>query len=213
MTPGVTKLSERHTTRNVRLVYADRSGSKKADTIVVIIPVDSPAVAKTAGHRAQAADSSRIPPARVHGPNPSADSPAVGSGVAYRPTVPPATSPEASRPRPADSSHKPAKALAFVNSDCHDFATDFDVDRLRVKMLQTGKDDDRIAVARKMFKAKCFYTRQIRALSEVFTTDAAKFRFFEAAWPFAADEHFHELTDLLTDPVYSSKFKSMTHQE
>jgi hypothetical protein len=80
-------------------------------------------------------------------------------------------------------------------------------------MLESGKDDDRIAVARKMFKSKCFSTRQIRALSEVFTSDAAKFRFFEAAWPFAADDHFHELSDLLADPVYNSKFKTMTHQQ
>ncbi len=77
-------------------------------------------------------------------------------------------------------------------------------------MLEGPKDEDRIAVARKAFKVKCFYTRHIRALSEIFTTDAAKYRFFEAAWPFAADEHFHELSSLLADPVYSSKFKTLT---
>jgi len=207
--PGVTKLSERRTPKNVRLVYADHSDGKGTDTIVVIIPVDTPAVAKTTGRQTHAADSSRTPPARAHGPN--ADSPTVGSATAMRPTVPPATPAEASQTHPADSNNKPAKAIAYVNSDCHDFATDFDVDKLRVRMLQSGKDDDRITVARKMFRSKCFYTPQIRTLSEVFTTDAAKFRFFEAAWPFAADEHFHELSDLLTDPVYNSKFKTMTH--
>jgi len=99
-----------------------------------------------------------------------------------------------------------------VNSDCHDFATDFDVDKLRIKMLQSN-GEERIAIARKAFKVKCFYTRQIRALSDVFTSDAARFRFFETAWPFAADEHFHELSDLLTDPVYTARFKTMTHQQ
>lgn len=217
---AVTKLSERRTQKNVRLVYADHSGNQKADTIVVIIPVDSPAVVKTAGHQQRAADSSRIPSSRAHGPNPSPDSPAVNSSTSYKPTMPPAGVTEAPRPHLADTAKKQtdsprrgAKTTPFINSDCHDFATDFDVDKLRVKMLESGKDDDRVAVARKMFKSKCFSTRQIRVLSEVFTSDAAKFRFFEAAWPFAADDHFYELSDLLADPVYNSKFKTMTHQQ
>ena len=209
--PGVVKLSERHSPKNVRLVYADHSGSKKADTIVIIIPVDSPTIDKTAGRQPHVADTSRIPSTRAHGPNPNADSPSVGAVTPGRPAIPPIPPAEASRPRPADSNHRPTKTTAFVNSDCHDFASDFDVDRLRVKMLESGKDDDRITVARKTFKSKCFSTPQVRALSDVFTSDAAKFRFLEAAWPYAADEHFHELSDLLTDPVYNSKFKTMTH--
>jgi hypothetical protein len=195
----------------VRLVYADRSAGNKADTIVVVIPVDTPA-GKIASHTPHQADSSRAPASRAHGPN--ADSPTATIGSpAYRPTTPTTPPGEASRPHPADTSRRPLKTTSFVNSDCHDFATDFDVDKLRVKMLESPKDDDRIALARKTFKSKCFFTRQVRALSEVFTSDAAKFRFFEAAWPFAADEHFHELSDLLADPVYNSKFKTMTHQQ
>ncbi len=211
--PGVVKLSERHSPKNVRLVYADHSGSKKADTIVIIIPVDSPTIDKTAGRQPHVADTSRIPSTRAHGPNPNADSPSVGENSTSRPTIPPFPPAEASRARSADSNHRPTKTTTFVNSDCHDFASDFDVDKLRVKMLETGKDDYRITVARKTFKFKCFSTPQVRALSEVFTSDAAKFRFLEAAWPYAADEHFHELSDLLTDPVYNSKFKTMTHMQ
>jgi hypothetical protein len=207
---GVVKLSERHGTKNVKLVYADHSGGKKADTIVVIIPIDSP-IAKTTGRPPHVSDSTHGPASRAHGPN--ADSPMVGVGTAYRGTIPPTPPAEAPRTHPADTTRRPARAAAFVNSDCHDFASDFDVDKLRVKMLESAKDDDRITVARKTFKIKCFSTRQIRTLSEVFTSDAAKFRFFEAAWPFAADEHFHELSDLLADPVYNSKFKTMTHQQ
>jgi uncharacterized protein DUF4476 len=98
----------------------------------------------------------------------------------------------------------------LVNSDCKNFASDYDVDKLRVKMLEVGKDDDRILVAKKAFLAKCFTTRQIKALSEVFASDALKFKFFETAYPFVSDDHFRELADLLADPVYSSKFKVMT---
>jgi hypothetical protein len=169
----ITKLSERRSSRSVRLVYADQSQGKKADTIVVIIPVDT--VGAT--------------PTRAHGLNANADSPGLSQNTVFHPAK---------------------AAAAYVNSDCHNFANDLDVDKLRAKMLEAVKDDDRIAVARNTFKVKCFYTRYIRALSEIFTTDAAKYRFFEAAWPFAADEHFHELSNLLADPVYSGKFKTLT---
>jgi hypothetical protein len=193
----VTKLSERRSPHFVRLVYADQSQGKKTDTIVIIIPVDTFHAALT----------------RSHGPNGNADSPALSQNTTFRPLVP-AGNPPADNTRPAnqtDTQRRPGKvAVAFVNSDCHDFANDLDVDKLRAKMLEAVKDDDRIAVARKAFKVKCFYTRYIRALSEVFTTDAAKYRFLEAAWPFAADEHFHELSSLLADPVYNGKFKTLT---
>jgi hypothetical protein len=58
----------------------------------------------------------------------------------------------------------------------------------------------------------CFTTKQIRALSEVFTADPAKYRFFETAYPFLSDDRFRELTNLLADPVYNGKFKAMTGQ-
>jgi hypothetical protein len=84
------------------------------------------------------------------------------------------------------------------------------VDKLRFKMLESVNNDDRIGTAKKAFKIKCFSTRQIRALSEVFSADATKFKFLETAYPFVADDHFNELADLLTDPVYIGKFRTMT---
>ena len=179
----VVKVSEHKSARSLRLVYTDHAADSKIDTIVVIIPVDTGR--QTAGGG--------------HGPNP--DSPVLGSG---------------SGSQPADSLQKraPAKpALPFVNSDCHSFATDYDVDKLRIKMLGSGQDEDRIREARKIFKTKCFSTRQIRALSEVFTTDATKFRFLEAAYPFVSDDHFLELNSLLADPVYSGRFRAMTGRQ
>jgi len=112
-----------------------------------------------------------------------------------------------------DSSQKGAGKLLVVNSDCRNFAADYDVDKLRVKMLEGSKDEDRILTAKKVFKTKCFTTKQIRALSEVFTTDAGKYHFFEAAYPFVSDDRFRELTDLLADPVYNGKFRALTGQQ
>ena len=213
--PRVVKLSERKLARSVRLAYADHTTGKKADTIVIFIPVDTLAVVKGGQKPTRVADTSRVGVPRGHGPNP--DSPIVGQGqgVSSRPAggIPAS---EVVRPRPVDTPRKSSvtrSSLPFVNSDCHNYATDYDVDKLRVKLLEGTKDEDRILAARKVFKTRCFSTRQIRALSEVFTTDAAKFRFFEAAYPFCSDDQFRELSSLLADPVYSSKFRVMTEHQ
>jgi len=261
--PSVVKLSERKLTRNMRIVYADKGKDAKSDTIVVIIPLDTPQTTATkprnanpdssrpvaakirstgadsshsnstkirhagpvdsshgslATPRSTGPDSTRTAAARLRAPDSDRatsdrskgsnfDSPA-----SVRVIVPTPIAQPADKSRPNDSSKKPVtkSPLPYVNSDCHAFATDYDVDKLRVKMLEAAKDEERIAAALKVFKTKCFYTRQIKALSEVFTTDASKYRFFETAYPFAADEHFRELGPLLADPVYANKFKTLT---
>jgi len=181
----VVKLSERKTSKGLRLAFADRAKGRKADTVIVIIPMDSNVVAvKTPG----ATDSVR-------------------SGTPVASAVP------GDLYRKSDSSQKKAETkLVVVNSDCRNFATDYDVDKLRVKMLEISKDDDKIVAAKKIFKTKCFTTKQIKALSEVFAGDAAKYKFFETAYPFVSDDRFRELTELLADPVYNGKFKVMTGQ-
>jgi hypothetical protein len=214
---NVVKLSERKSSKALRLVYADHPTDKKADTIVVIIPLDTtaaqlgttipysapsvtstPPLSPTRGTVSSAlrtehphalvlpADTVHLAVPGGHAPNP--DSPVLKSGAV---------------------SH-PKSALPFVNSDCHAYATDYDVDRLRAKMLEVARDEERILTARKFFKIKCFSTHQIKALSEVFNTDASKFKFLEVAYPFVSDDHFPELINLFADPVYSGRFKTMT---
>jgi hypothetical protein len=260
--PNVVKLSEKQGARTRRLVYADKSNSPKADTVVVIIPLDSPRTVavhdspraasvtrkgvspdssrpSVTGSPRTGSDSSRSAAAPGRNPNgdtsrlsairgaskghvpnadtnrslavKGADSPALRqSSTAVHLIVPTPVNPPADKTRSGDTGQKRGKAsIPYINSDCHSFATDYDVDKLRVKMLEAARDEDRIAAALKIFRTKCFYTRQIRALSEVFTTDAARYRFFETAYPFAADEHFHELGALFTDPVYANKFKTL----
>ncbi|MBS1662881.1 MAG: DUF4476 domain-containing protein [Bacteroidetes bacterium] len=190
---AVVKLSERKLASSVRQAYVDRSGGKKADTIILFIPVDTLVAAKGTSKPAKTtSDSGRV----TIPPHPVAHTPA-----------------EIAQARPADTPRKQLTtkpSLPFINSDCRNFATDYDVDKLRVKLLETSKDEDRIAAARKVFKTRCFTTRQIRSLSEVFTTDAVKFRFLETAYPFCSDDQFRELSSLLADPVYIGKFRAMT---
>ncbi|MDO6429666.1 hypothetical protein Q4E93_03630 [Flavitalea sp. BT771] len=294
--PGgtIVKLSERKTPKGLRIAFADRPSGRKADTIIVIIPLDSPVSAmavskpdsipvspalarKAAPNKPDSAqttsteplfrnkpDSARAPAEVVrHKPDTIATAASTDSIVRTDPNTihvyingakkaprkeadsvaalppgnmalkadsthaatakathnksdstpnPSAPNRELYRPRP-DSAEKGASSKpVVVNSDCRNFATDYDVDRLRVKMLEISKDEDKVLTARKIFKIKCFTTRQVKALSEVFATDAGKYRFFETAYPFVSDDRFRELTDLLKDPVYNAKFKAMTGQ-
>ncbi len=173
---GVVKLSEHKTSGTLRLVYADHPAVGKTDTILVIIPVD------TATTTIQ--------------------------GVAILPAQQPshlADTSQLTRSKETARPIHPAKpAPPFVNSDCHNFATDYDVDKLRFKMLESVNNDDRIGTAKKAFKIKCFRHPPDPGpeRGRVFGPDATKFKFLETAYPFVADDHFNELADLLTDPVY-----------
>ena len=210
---GVVKLNEKKSSRSVRLVYKDNK-----DTIEVIIPRDTATVA--GGSPSRVLDTARKAKVSMTG-KPRVDTAMrVAADVTWKTGTDTArkvaedvtrkASFDTAKGTTVDTARKAATGIAYINSDCHNFATDNDVDKLRVKMLQAGKDEDRIAAARKIFKTRCFYTSQIRALSELFNSDAGKFGFFQAAWPFAADEHFGELSALLSDPAYIDQFKAMT---
>ena len=100
--------------------------------------------------------------------------------------------------------------VVLINSDCTSFASDFDVDKLRVKMLGERDADGQVSQARKVFKTKCFSTKQIRALTELFPSDEGKYKLFDAAYPFVSDTaNFRELASLLTDPYFINRFKAM----
>jgi hypothetical protein len=188
----VEKIGEQRTSSAVQLSYIDFGKGGRRDTIEVIIPVDS------------AAQSS---------PDLSA---ALGGGG----TEPGAVAPGSNTASPADSAGgagvgatgKAKKVL--INSDCRNFATDYDVDRLRVRMLSVSRDDDKMLAAKRAFKMKCFSTRQIRAICEVFPEDEGKFRLFEAAYPSVSDnEHFRELSAQFIDESYIKRFKTMVGAE
>lgn len=288
----VVKLSERRTVKGLRIAFADRPSGRKADTVIIIIPLDSPAKAvaankpdstpisnATSGKVAQIKpdsaqpattgplfrkkpDSTVLPAEVAHNKPDTSAAVSTDSVVRTDPNTihvyinaakkTPRNNPDSVVARPqenaalkadsvhaatakaahkSDSIHDPAvpnrelfrprtdsaekgagSKLLVVNSDCRNFASDYDVDKLRVKMLEISKDEEKVQTARKVFKMKCFTTRQIKALSEVFATDAEKYRFFETAYPFVSDDRFRDLTDLLKDPVYNAKFKAMTGQ-
>ena len=112
----------------------------------------------------------------------------------------------------ADSA-KPAKSAApalFLNADCKETAQDADIDKLRIKMLLVVSDEEKIALAKKVFRQKCFLTIQVKALSELFKTDEGKYKWFDAVYAFVSDNgNFSKLSELLKDEYYLNRFKAM----
>lgn len=116
---------------------------------------------------------------------------------------------QANNPRISTDSSKKSK-LVMINSDCRAFASNNDLDKLRVKLIQEKDAEARIAAAKKVFRTRCFSAAQIKALSELFPYDEQKYQFLEAAYPFVSDTSvFKELVSLLNDPSYVQKFRKL----
>lgn len=104
----------------------------------------------------------------------------------------------------------PAKLLLMTNSDCKEVALDADIDKLRIKMLLMNNDEDRIALAKKVFKQKCFLSKHVRALSELFPTDEGKYKWFDASYAYVSDSgNFSLLGELIKDEYFLNRFKAM----
>jgi|GEM_PF-1266594 len=107
------------------------------------------------------------------------------------------------------SAKAPGQPL-FSNSDCKEIAADADIDKLRIKMLVVGTDEDRISLAKRLFKQKCLLSKQVRALSELFKTDEGKYKWLDATYPFVSDTgNFGALGELIKDEYYLNRFKAM----
>jgi hypothetical protein len=105
---------------------------------------------------------------------------------------------------------KATTSVQLINSDCTKFATDADVDKLRVAILNANSNDTKVVEAKKIFKSRCFSTKQIRALSELFSSDDGRYKLFDAAFPFISDSsNFKNLVDLLEDSFYINRFKTL----
>ena len=101
-------------------------------------------------------------------------------------------------------------AAAGLHSDCKETALDEDIDKLRIKMLLVTTDEEKIGLAKKVFRQKCFLTKQVKALSELFKSDEGKYKWFDAVYPFVADNgNFNKLGELIKDEYYMNRFKAM----
>ncbi len=106
--------------------------------------------------------------------------------------------------------HQSIPQSQMINSDCKNFATNEDFLKLRKKMAAVENPDDMIVVSKKVLKTKCFTTEQLKNLSVLFLSDAGKYSFFDAAYPFVSDsQNYIQLESQLTETYYINRFKVM----
>jgi hypothetical protein len=184
----VKKISEKKTEKTLTVSYTDKSNTGKTDTIQIIIPID---------------------PATSSVPKKDSIFPKWQSNP--RPLTDPVASKKDSQSTSNVGMAQPvSKGPVMVNSDCVNFATEYDLDKLRVKMIAEVSADDRIAAAKKVFRTKCFTCRQIRALTELFLNDEGKYKFLDTAYPFASDsQEFRNLVSVLKEDYYVKRFNAM----
>lgn len=195
--PAVAKLQDYVNGKGRTLIYADSSAAG-IDTISVVIDLDPDTVKDLAVQKPV------IETKLVDTPQKAAQV------VADTPKVV-AESPVVAGAEVKDSVVTgEKKKLVLINSDCANFATDNDIDKLRVKILDEPSIESKVAATRKLFKNKCIYTRQIRALSELFPNDEGRYKFFEQCYPYTADTaEFRSLLSLLSEDAYIARFKSL----
>ncbi|HEY8387764.1 MAG TPA: hypothetical protein VIK74_04130, partial [Parasegetibacter sp.] len=101
-------------------------------------------------------------------------------------------------------------AKTNIQSRCKVIAQDEDFFVLRREMAAESSEEAMIAVARKMFKERCYATAHIRNLAPLFLTEEGKYRFFDAAYDHTHDrENFKSLVSLLTDEYFIRRFNAM----
>ncbi len=95
-------------------------------------------------------------------------------------------------------------------SSCDAVASDKDFMKVRKNMAAKSNDEDMIAEARKSFKSKCFTSEQVRYLSTLFLTSAAKYQFFDTAYTHVSDkQNFSSLQSEIKDEYYLKRFKAL----
>ena len=103
-----------------------------------------------------------------------------------------------------------AKPAAIPNSNCKDEATEDDFLKLRKRMAAQSKEEAMVNEAKKIFKAKCFSTSQLKNLAVLFLTDEWRYRFYDAALPYVSDfGSFKSLGDTITDDYYKKRFQAL----
>jgi hypothetical protein len=212
--PGIVKLKERQENDSLTLTFLDNHAAG-ADTVQVII-----ALAK---ERVQPQPSEPVKPEPVKKDSivTATDTPVIkktdtviskkDTALAVMPKLPEKKPDTTTIAVTTELATEPAKkALAMVNSDCRNFATDNDIDKLRVRMLLESTAGDRMVAAQKLYKTHCLSAKQIKALSELFMTDETKYRFLELSYPHVSDtDNFKKLYDLLTDETLKAKFRTL----
>ncbi len=180
------------TSKGVTVVYDDRNESGQVDPITIFIPEP-----KASGPQAQV---TTTPASQVENKKEQAVI-AKENQSGFK------VEEKAAIPQPAAADNAGTKS---TNATCKSIAGEDDFLKLRRAMASESNDDSMIAQASKAFKAKCYTTAHIKYLSGMFLSNAGKYNFYAAAYPFIADrEHFASLASEIKDGAYRDKFNAL----
>jgi hypothetical protein len=219
--PLIVWFSETRKRNGTELIFFDMSSAEKIDTIKILIPNDQVRLeVATTDKKADDKQEDEKGPAgkliaKIFGKRNNSKKTDNDGGKKTDSTknissVKVTTVEEKSNDSPSTPANDDKNKVVLTNSDCRDFAKESDVDKLRVRMLGERDADGQVTEARKFFKSKCFTTKQIKALSELFPTDEGKYKLFDAAYPFVSDtSNFKDLAGLLSEEYYINRFKAM----
>ena len=187
--PFISKISEEKSNTMYRATYLEQY-NYTTDTIDISIPIEN-AVAST--NRQSENNKEQVSDTK--------DKTATGlNDVTKAPVTAPANLP--------DTTAK--KKIIIMNSDCKNFASDNDVDKLRVRLISAKNIDDKLAAARRYYRTRCFTVQQIKALTELFPTDETKYRFLDLSYAFTSDSgNYFQLEEVINEEYYKNRFKAM----
>lgn len=183
----ISRHSESSTTEGFGVIYFDKDG-ESTDTIRVLIPASKIKVTAEA-------DTDTV--ANTQTTTNNADT---SAQITKNITNPKTTE----TPAPA------SPAAAEKNMSCKATASDKDFLKLRKRMAAEDTDEAMVNEARKDFRTRCYTVEQIRYLSTLFLTSAAKYQFFDAAYEHVTDKTgFASLGAEIKDEYYAKRFKAL----
>ena len=98
----------------------------------------------------------------------------------------------------------------LAKNDCSSNASESDFIKLRKKMAGQKTDESMINEAKRGFKAKCYTIEQIKNLGYLFLNEAAKFQFYEAAYPYSNEKNnFKKLQSEFKDTYFIHRFNNL----
>jgi hypothetical protein len=178
----VTRRSESSTTEGFGIIYYD-AYEGKTDTIRILIPPSKSKITEDAEGDTKELEK-------------KVDTPAVINQN------------EIVIPKVVEENNK--KTVENLNPNCKSTALEKDFMKLRKNMAAKDNDEAMIEEAKKSFKSKCYTVEQVRYLSTLFLTSAAKYQFFDAAYEHVTDKkEFASLQSELKDEYYLKRFKAL----
>jgi hypothetical protein len=188
--PFISKISEEKSTTMYRATYLEQY-NYTTDTIDITIPVEGAVAVNTRQNQTR----------KDQEPGNKEKTTTGIDEVNTPPVTTSATLPDTTTAK---------KKIIIMNSDCKNFATENDVDKLRVRLLAAKNIDDKLAAARRYYRTRCFTVQQIKALTELFPSDETKYRFLDLSYAFTSDSgNYFQLEEVISEEYYKNRFKAM----